>query len=94
MAKYLYLLTFDRDENTNYDVIHDYIKSDTNYIIDWWHYLQSSYILLSEYSGVVLADKILRNFPNHRFLLIEVNPRDYQGWLPSNAWSWLKKYKP
>ena len=92
MDKNLYLLVFDRDLATDYNQLHENIKNDPN-ILDWWHYITSSYLLVSQLSVNDLANKIINYFPNHRFLLIKVDPHTSQGWLPKDAWEWLTKYK-
>lgn len=87
----IYLMVFDRNLLYNYQILHDAIKKDP-YIKDWWHYMQSSYVLISPLSANALAERLMINFNNHRFLLIEINSKNYQGWLPQDAWTWIKKY--
>lgn len=93
MANNIYILTFDRSENFDYNKLHQFIKNDTLEITDWWHYIKSSYLLVSPYSADFLANKIMQVIPNQNFLVIKLNPIDHQGWLPKDAWDWISKYK-
>lgn len=89
--KKVYLMVFDRDPTYNYELLHNVIKMDP-YIYDWWHYLQSTYILVSTLTADALADRLMLSFKNQRFLLVEINSKNYQGWLPKDAWEWIRKY--
>jgi hypothetical protein len=61
---------------------------------DWWHYTDNAYIVASEhtaekiYSGAVPGMTGIKHV-----LVIEVDPKNTQGWLPKDAWTWLSKYK-
>lgn len=87
----IYLMVFDRNAYFNYQLLHEFIKNNYN-IKDWWHYMQSSYILVSPLSANDLADSIMTGFRNHRFLLVQITPGNYQGWLTEDAWQWIRKY--
>lgn len=83
-----YLFIFDRDSSTDYTNLHNRIKSDSH-ISNWWHYLNSAYILISPFDASKLTDSIRGYFPN-RFLLIKVTRSNYNGWLPQDAWDWIR----
>ena len=60
----------------------------------WWHQLDSTWLVLTNKS----ADDIVRTLrshmaPNDRLLVIKVTG-DYQGWLPEEAWKWIRKAIP
>lgn len=91
MYRRAYILTFDRDDNLDYKKIHDKIINLPS-VITWWHYIKSSYILISDTNNASkLNSEILRVIPNKRFLLVEVNLKNRNGWLPNEAWYWIKK---
>ena len=90
MAK-AYILTFDRNKTYDYKALHDGLKKDHR-IYNWSHYLLSSYLITSDYSASELTSSIKTYFPNHRFLVLQIHPTNYSGWLPTEAWTWLKKY--
>lgn len=87
----IYLMVFDRNPSFDYQPIHNFINNNPQ-ITDWSHYMLSAYILVSPLSANDLANQIIANFCRHRFLLIEINNKNYQGWLTQDAWTWLKKY--
>lgn len=92
MENKAYIFSFDRNTTRDYNLLHEGIKSDNN-IKDWSHYMLSSYILISPLSGYDLSESIRKYFPDHRFLLTQVKLNNKSGWLPQEAWDWLKKYK-
>jgi len=85
-----YILTFDRDDLRDYKVFHDTLAK-TPEVITWWHYIKSSYIIISKHSANVLAQEILKIAPNKRLLIVEVNLKNRNGLLPKEAWEWLTK---
>jgi len=91
MENKAYILTFDRNPTRDYNALHEGIKGDTN-IVDWSHYMLSMYILISPLSGYKLAESIRRYFPEHRFLLTQIKLNNKGGWLPQEAWDWLRRY--
>lgn len=91
MSRHAYILSFDRDDFRNYKSIHDQIVSIEG-IVNWFHYIKSSYILITEEpSARDLAKKIRPIFPGKNYLLLEVNLNNRQGWLPEKAWDWIHK---
>lgn len=86
-----YILTFDREDNLNYKDIHDKIIAIEG-ITNWFHYIKSSYIFITTItSATTLQEQIMKIIPSKRFLLVEVNLKNRNGWLPPEAWSWIKK---
>lgn len=90
MNKHAYALMFDIDDNLDYNVIHQNITSIPG-LYSWFHYLQSSYVLISELDTIALAQEIIRIIPNKRFLVFSVDLRTRNGWLPKDAWDWIAK---
>jgi len=84
-----YILSFDRNDFLDYVWIHNNIIQ-IPYIINWSHYLQSSYILITSADIKTLHSEIIKIMPNKQFLLLEVNIKKRQGWLPKQAWEWFK----
>ena len=92
MVNKAFLLVFDRTPSVDYIQTHNQIKKSPN-IVNWWHFQQSSYILISPLEAPKLGEVIRKHhLPNHRFLLIEMKGSNYAGWLPRSAWVWIKKY--
>jgi hypothetical protein len=59
---------------------------------DWWHFLETAYILLSDAELLTMAKKAHTWFPpNHRHLVIEANLAKTGGLLPVQAWDWINQ---
>lgn len=91
MNNKVYLLAFDPVKSDGV-ALHRIIK-DSVYITDWWHYLPSTYILVSAYTLDTIQKQIRDKWPDNHFLLIEVNRLNHNGWLPQEAWDWLNGHK-
>ncbi|OGD94743.1 hypothetical protein A2697_04425 [Candidatus Curtissbacteria bacterium RIFCSPHIGHO2_01_FULL_41_44] len=87
-----YLFVFNRNTSVDYNKLHENIKSD-RHISNWWHYLNSAYILISSYDANQLADSIRSYYP-YQLLVIKITKSNYQGWLPQDAWDWISKNVP
>lgn len=60
----------------------------------WWHYLESVWLINTDLAPNEVFDKIHSSMDNNDSLLIsEFNADNYSGWLPSNAWEWIKNNK-
>lgn len=90
MNRYAYALMFDTDDNLDYNAIHKGITSMPG-LYSWFHYLRSSYILISENDSNELTQQILKVIPNKRFLLFQIYLNSRNGWMPKEAWDWIEK---
>lgn len=60
----------------------------------WWHQLDSTWLLRTEKTANEVARALRSHMaPNDRLLVIQVTD-DYQGWLPKEAWEWIRKAVP
>ncbi len=84
----IYVLTFD-PHKSDPTGLHNYIKI-SPYILDWWHYLGSTYLLKTTYTVETIQTEITKNWPDHSFLLMEVNALSFSGWLVKDAWDWIR----
>ncbi len=95
MYKKAYILVFDKneiDENQLNIAIQAHHKDGS--IIDWWHYIKTCYIIISNKSVDTLARSIGNSLISEKkFLMIEVNMNNRQGWLTQEAWKWLNENK-
>ena len=84
-----YLIVFDMDDNIDYNDFHNKLVSSTS-IVTWWHYLKSSYLIISRESATVLSEHINKIAPKKQYLIMEVNIKNRNGLLPQIAWDWIK----
>lgn len=94
--KKLYIITYKTNSGFNSAIFHNYIKAlhDKNWVSDWWHYTDNAYIVASNQTVQNLYDVSAKGMAGIQYILIvEINVRNQQGWLPVEAWNWLKKYK-
>ena len=89
MKQKIYILTFDRDgEGVDYSELHNKIISMPE-IIDWFHYIKSSYIIVTNVENATyLNDKLFEIF-TIRYLLVEVKLANSNGRLPKQGWEWI-----
>lgn len=85
----MYVLSFD-PHKSDANRLHELVKENRS-IKDWSHYLASSYVLISDVSEDSLTDYFVRNWHGNKFMIVEVVPRNRNGWLPNKAWEWFKK---
>ena len=89
--RYAYALIFDRDDQTNFKQLHDQLVS-LDSVKNWFHYIKSAYILISDKTTANALDKDIRMiFRERNYLIVAINLKDSQGWLPERAWNWIEK---
>lgn len=83
------LITYDLNKpGQNYGDLYSTIKS----VGAWWHYLDSTWIVQTRMTPQQVWEKLQPNADrNDSFLVIDITSDAYGGWLPQEAWDWLKK---
>jgi hypothetical protein len=90
----VYIVTFNTDAPFNVVTFHNYLTSlYPRSIIDWWHYIHTTYLIVSPLDVSSLYKLIYPGVPQRYLLIVEIDPNNAQGWLPRDAWAWLQKYK-
>lgn len=83
-----YIVVYDKNHEDDYGSLEEELKR----CINWWHYLERTWIVITKETHDELwkrlEDKINKE---KRFLLIEVNGRNKQGWLEQADWAWIKE---
>lgn len=78
-------------EASRLGAIHNAIKQIAT---DWWHYMPHVWLIASNMTSAdALFNALKQHYnlqPEDRLLIIRVH-RDYQGWLPKDAWDWINK---
>jgi len=72
---------------------HDYEpfkKAIMAYSTEWWHFLQNTWLIQSNHSADTVGNGLLQYITtNDRLLVIDVRGNG-QGWLPKEAWDWIR----
>lgn len=57
----------------------------------WWHYLESTWILSTSDNINTWSDKIRAVLDaNDNFIVVNITGQPHHGWLPQDAWKWIK----
>lgn len=60
----------------------------------WWHYLDSTWIVITDESAQQIWDRLERHIDKNDFMLIIEVLDNVQGWLPKDAWNWIHENVP
>lgn len=97
MRNKAYIINFDKGgllDTFDYKKFHDTLVTATG-ILNWWHYLESSYIIITEYtiSATNVSDFVRQYLPQKHFFVCEILLNNHNGWLPQEAWEWINANK-
>ncbi|WMS43141.1 hypothetical protein RDV64_01680 [Acuticoccus sp. MNP-M23] len=82
----IYAINYDlKRPGQNYEALHEAIKG----CGAWWHFLDSTWLVDTNLSAKGVWDSIATHVDKNDFVLVIGVTRDYQGWLPQEAWEWL-----
>lgn len=59
----------------------------------WMSYFTGFWLVESEKSAKEIYDIISIENSETRMLVLEITINDYWGWMPKDAWEWIKKRK-
>ena len=83
----IYVVSYSINPKRDIGPLMEAIKSASN---GWAHYIDDTWLVASNESPQRFAERMFIHIgPNDRLLVAEL--RDYYGWLPNEAWEWLKK---
>lgn len=85
--KKAYIVTYDLDYNENCELLEEELKKYRK----WWHYLDRTWIIVSEETPKEIWDRIKNKINQHNNLLIIEVKNNSEGWLSTEAWDWIKK---
>ena len=82
----IYAINYDlKRPGQNYEALHEAIKS----CGAWWHFLDSTWLVDTNLSAKSVWDRLAPHVDKNDFVLVIGVTREYQGWLPQEAWDWL-----
>jgi hypothetical protein len=79
----LYLIQYDIK---NEEKIVERIKA----IGSWMKYFPQSIIIHTHLTAEQINERIKHEYPSTRILIIKLDKSDYYGWMPTEAWDWLR----
>lgn len=83
----IYAINYDlKRPGQNYDALHDAIKNCGS----WWHFLGSTWLVDTSLNASGIWDRLAPHVDKNDFVLVIGVTRDYSGWLPQEAWDWIK----
>ena len=82
------LISYDlKRPGQTYSRLYEAIKSYGN----WWHYLESVWLIDTERTPREVFEHLAPNIDkNDRMLVVEIKEGSW-GWLPSEAWTWMRQ---
>ncbi|WP_333678626.1 hypothetical protein [Dyella sp.] len=85
----LMLIDYDlKAPGRNYNALQEAIKASPG----WWHYMESNWVVATNETVRDLQSKLNALIDaNDRLLIVDISNCEVGGWLPRDAWDWLKK---
>jgi len=77
-----------RNPTKDYGPLYEGIRNNCS---KWWHYLDDVWIVETTDSADELAKKLYPLILRNDHLLVVRLVKEYQGWLPKEAWDWLNE---
>jgi hypothetical protein len=82
----IYAINYDlKRPGQNYEALYAAIKS----CGDWCHHLGSTWLVDTSLDATGVWNTLSPHVDKNDFFLVIGVTRDYQGWLPKDAWEWL-----
>lgn len=85
----VYVVTYDLRAGTkDYGRLYDELKNSPA----WWHYLDATWLISTDESADQVYTRLAATIDSNDGLLIMEAGKARQGWLPEEAWSWIRKH--
>jgi hypothetical protein len=76
-----------RSQFTDYSRFHVVLRGSC---VNWLHYFDSHYLVTTEHNADLFARYLLPYMQtSDSLLVVEIQPTEFQGWLPNAVWDWL-----
>ena len=83
------IVSYDLKEIRDYTPFYEMLKKQGT--TSWWHYLSSTWLLSTVRTPKEVAEAIKPYMGAKDFLLVgEFDRNNYFGWMPKEAWEWIK----
>lgn len=87
MKKRLYAIIFDCQNKSEIVEMEEELKKSKG----WWSYLERAWLIFTDESPTEIWERIEEKVDKKNSLLIIEITNNYQGWLPKDAWDWIKE---
>lgn len=82
----IYAINYDlKRPGQNYETLYEAIKSCGT----WGHFLGSTWLVDTSLNAKGIWDRLAPHVDKNDYVLVIGVTRDYEGWLPKEAWEWL-----
>jgi hypothetical protein len=82
----IYAINYDlKRPGQNYPALYEAIKG----CGAWWHFLGSTWLVDTSLAAQGIWDRLSPHVDTNDYILVIGVTRDYQGWLPKEAWEWI-----
>lgn len=86
-----YSITYDlKVPGRDYSGLYKAIKASQK----WWHYLDSTWLIVTSETAEEIWNRLASHIDKNDYLLIIEVKNNVQGWLPKDAWNWIREYVP
>jgi hypothetical protein len=83
------LITYElKTVGKDYTTFFEQIKKNSD---GWWHYLEGSWMSNTRMSAEGFAKSLFPYMTQSDYLLVIKVDKEFQGWLPNEAWDWLNQ---
>ena len=87
----IYSIVINPTQPIDTDRLH-YIITTAIMVTDWWHYLPNMYLVNTTLNAAQMTSTLQTQFPGLLFIVNKIDPTEYNGVLPKDAWDWIQKY--
>ncbi|MFQ6676532.1 MAG: hypothetical protein ACE5LH_09360 [Fidelibacterota bacterium] len=85
----VYVVSYElRGARRDYRRLYDELRNSSG----WWHYLGSTWLISTDESANELYERLATAIGSNDGLLIIEAGRTRQGWLPEEAWAWIREH--
>lgn len=70
----------------NYSKLYEELKKSPGY----WHHLDSTWLISTNETASQLSERLKKCIDDNDAMLVIKVTSEYSGWLPQDAWDWLK----
>ena len=86
-----YIVIFDPlNEHFNPLAVRDALKAHPQ-VTHWWNHIINTFLVTFSGRSDELSNTLQEHMKGVRFFVMQVDPRNSEGYLPERSWSWITK---